>query len=563
MVRSSVPEGDARVLDAEVALADEVFSWIARNVRQCVAAGSGEQGLLWAIIAGKVADTFCCSQLADEMLESALRQLGARLPPASKPEIARGSRPLRWLHVLSRCYETGGHTALCRRWVEADSSQDVHSAVLVFQDERVIPDPLRACFIDRGGEFLVLTSESRLMERAAKLRSLAEHADVVVLHTHMWDPVATVAFAHPGGPPVLLANHADHTYWTGASVADLVLNIRPSGESVCFAHRGNERSHRFPIPLPAPMVLRGDPSGLALRAALGIPESATVFLTIGSGYKYVPTGEMNFQETASKLLQAVPGSFLLAVGPKTEDPRWASLSHQTDRRAIAVGEQTDLRPYLAAADVYLEGFPFGSLTAMLEAVLAGIPPVLAPASCPLPYRSDDFALATLEIPKDADQYVLMAVDLAARIQRDAAISFQWRETVVEAHCLPGWSKELAALRQIVAAGLLHSPRALVSTAPLQREVIRYWARFAKRRRGEDNAFGYAFRRAMKNKLNPSIDRDMYRALRIADQSGLRVPNPLKSYAASKVLSWLPGAWARKLYLKESLPNTKLNGRPSA
>ena len=400
------------------------------------------------------------------------------------------------------------------------------------------------------------------MERAAKLRSLAEHADVVVLHTHMWDPVATVAFAHPGGPPVLLVNHADHTYWTGASVADLVLNIRPSGESVCFVHRGNERSHRFPIPLPVPMVTRGDPVGLALREALGIPEQATVFLTIGSGYKYVPTGEMNFQDTASCLLQAVPGSFLLAVGPKPGDPRWEALAHQTDGRAIAVGEQTDLRPYLAAADVYLEGFPFGSLTAMLEAVLAGIPPVLAPASCPLPYRSDDFALATLEIPKDSDQYVLMAAELAERIRQDAAISSKWKAIIVEAHCLPGWSKELVALRQIVAAGLPHGPHALVNTAPLRREVIRYWARFAKRRRGEDNAFGYAFRRAMKNKLNPSIDRDMYRALCGADHSGVRVPHPFKSYAASKVLSLLPSAWARKLYLKESLPDTKLTSRPS-
>ena len=69
---------------------------------------------------------------------------------------------------------------------------------------------------------------------------------------------------------------------------------------------------------------------------------------------------------------------------------------------------------MSAATVYLEGFPFGSLTAMLEAALAAVPPVMAPALCPLPYRSDDFALHDEPVPEDVDAYVARALALASR-----------------------------------------------------------------------------------------------------------------------------------------------------
>lgn len=542
------PADDSAIIDASVRLSDGVFSWCVRNASKQAARGLGDHAIRWAIIAGEVADYFGSSKLSDETLETALRGLGKNFESAHPLLQGVKKGPLRWLHVLSRCYETGGHTALCRRWMELDSSKDIHSVALTFQGDLKIPEALRNVVKNRGGDFHLLDSFTALTDRAIALKRLASQADVVVLHTHMWEPLTTLAFATPDGPPVLLLNHADHTYWTSASVADLILNIRPSGEALCQTHRGNSRTHRLPIPLPLPEVVRGDPRGSILREVLAIPPSAPLFLTIGTAYKYIPTKEMNFLESAQKILDRLPTAYLVAVGPKPNDPLWQGLARQTGGRAIAVGNKTDLKPYFAAADVYLEGFPFGSLTALLEAVLADIPPILAPECCPLPYRSDDFALHAVAIPKDTDQYVQMAVDLGSQTTIQQPVSNELRRLAIKIHCEPDWSQALVDLRKIIIAGLKHDPAPLEKTEKLGKHVIRYWARFSRQRRGSDNVFGYAFRRAMEEGLHPRLDLEMFQALTYAKNAGLKVASPVKSYVASAMLSLLPASAATSIYL---------------
>jgi hypothetical protein len=542
----NLDDQDARI-DADIRFADSVFAWCVRNVSQQVARKEGDRAIKWAILAGKVANTFCSSKLADEKLESALRQIGRGFPESLLQRDALCSTSLRWLHVLTGAYETGGHTALCRRWIELDQSGDTHDLALTCQ-EVSIPKDIQDAVDAKGGRIHLLDSSS-MMDRAVALRQLAFAADVVVLHTHMWEPLPTIAFAIPNGPPVFLLNHADHAYWTGGSVADLILNIRPSGEVLCESNRGNGASFRLPIPIPRPEVVRDDPRGIQLRDQLGIPTAATVFLTIGSAYKYVPTKEMNFLETAKNILQQVKGSYLIAVGPQANDPLWLELAKNTDNRAIAVGVQKGLDPYFAAADVYLEGFPFGSLTALLEAVLAGLPPVLAPKCCPLPYRSDDFSLVDLDVPNDPAHYTKMAIELGIRIENGLPALQDFRSVALRTHCEPEWLQGLTELRNLVIKGVAHDPKPLAETQNMSGSVIRYWANFTRYRQIDNNAFGYAFQYAMDEELCPRVDSEMYEALRDARKAGLKVASPAKSYFASALLSCLPNSLAKAIYFK--------------
>ena len=133
MSATDLDDQDASV-DAEIRLADSVFEWCVRNVSQQVARGLGEQAIQWALLAGKVANSFCSSSLADEKLESALRRIGLALPMSLVQQTVVRSPNLRWLHVLTCAYETGGHTALCRRWIELDQSRDIHNLALVGQE---------------------------------------------------------------------------------------------------------------------------------------------------------------------------------------------------------------------------------------------------------------------------------------------------------------------------------------------------------------------------------------------------------------------------------------------
>lgn len=67
-----------------------------------------------------------------------------------------------------------------------------------------------------------------------------------------------------------------------------------------------------------------------------------------------------------------------------------------------------------AADVYIEGFPFGSQTAMLEPAMLGIPPVPAFNPNSELFVTNDLALSNLiESPKDEQEYIARASSLIA------------------------------------------------------------------------------------------------------------------------------------------------------
>jgi len=92
--------------------------------------------------------------------------------------------------------------------------------------------------------------------------------------------------------------------------------------------------------------------------------------------------------------------------------------------------------------VYLEGMPAGSLTALLEVCLAGVPCVRSPARVRPPHASDGIALASVAQPTDIPAYVNEAVALAedAKLRRERGSTLQ--RAVREYHCEAGWRRQL-------------------------------------------------------------------------------------------------------------------------
>jgi hypothetical protein len=457
------------------------------------------------------------------------------------------TKPFRWLHVLSRSLATGGHTALCIRWIESDPTDDIHDLALTHQHVAEVNINLLAAIKNRGGKVISLASTDSLIERAANLRNLSASVDAVVLHLHMWDVVPTIAFANPGGPPVLVVNHADHLFWVGSSIADLVLNIRPSGEGLCEKHRGCDRLFRLPIPLPSiTQNPRITDAGDRLRSSLGIPPAATVFLTIGAPHKYVPTQTLSFFEAARSILTNLNSAYLIAVGPSADEPRWSSLAHELDGRVIAVGIQKNLGPYFAASDIYLEGFPFGSLTALLEAAQASLAPVLAPAACPLPYRSDDFSLDDLPTPKDTTDYIAIATQLACDPEHSQHLGHSVRRRVFTEHCSPSWTAHLERLRAEVKRVNQHTVNLIGDVEKLPVVISKYWCQFSSSKT-KDTAFGFVYRLGMEYGMRPCIDKQLYGAMKKARVAGLNVPTPLKVLYGSWLFSILPTKMAWNVY----------------
>ena len=426
-----------------------LFSACITKARACGDAGNFEELLRWCSVAALTASgPGWFGEISSRELETELVRAAQQLPlPALNP--LRRTRP-RWLHVFTEAYATLGHTNLCRRWIQFDPDV-VHDVILLAQKGES-PKNLEEAVNRTTGRCVVLDPLAPLLQRAAELRKYAwENADVVLLHTHPDEVLGTVAFGVAGGPVVLVVNHADHVFWAGCAVADLVLEIRMSGHLWTKQLRGTDRSKILPIPLVESGTReRPDSSATAerqtLRKSLGIPDDAVMLLTVGSASKYEAMPGLDFVATVQEIIRACDNAYLVAIGPKDAGV-WKAAKEVTGGRILPLGYQQDSTLFCRSADLYLEGFPLGSLTALLEAGQAGLMCVRAPVDSPLPFCSDSLSLDGIPQPGNLKDYVQTVVALVKNSEARIKGGRKLRDAIESQHCGAGW---LGRLREIKA-----------------------------------------------------------------------------------------------------------------
>ncbi len=321
----------------------------------------------WAQVAADHAWHSPPGAVASPVIDAALHAIGmATCPrrPVPAPPIGRD----RVLHVATELSEVGGHSRMARRWIERDSAR-VPTLALTRQ-RGPVPGAIARAVAAAGGEVHHVEGHDAIA-RARALAALADAHDTVVLHVHPFETAAAIALADRAArPPVIHVNHADHCFWLGADVADLVVSARPAAAAMCVARRGVSalRTAILPVPVetaPAPADRR------AARAALGVPDGACALLVVASPYKLARIDDLGLLDLVEPVLAAHPDAVLLAVGPEDAGP-FAAARKRTGGRVRALGRMDDTGPALAAGDIFLDGYPCSSLTAALEAAAAGM-----------------------------------------------------------------------------------------------------------------------------------------------------------------------------------------------
>lgn len=420
-----------------------VFEWCIRGAKRAITRRHYIQATRWCQFAAETAG-FGCGILASQDLESLLLEISAQVPT---PKLNLSDNPKKHrLHVMTRTDRIGGHNALVKRWIELNPNDERHS-IVVLQHQDPDETELQTLVESTGGAFTYLGDfQSRPLECAFRVRELAwSTADYVVLHHHMWDVIPALAFGVQAGPPVFILNMADHLFWTGVSVADLVLQLRSDSTALSATYRGVDRSHQISIPLPNVPFTSKNQATSKVREDLGIPSKALVYLTVGRESKYESREGIDFISSAMDLLNQLPSAYLVAVGPAVTNPAWKKAQEETNGRLIPAGTQRELSPFQTAADIYLEGFPFGSLTALLEAGLAGLPCIRAPGVLPAVFRSTGPAIDDLPVPADTGEYVRQAVamgrlPLATLSQMGAELAIK-----VDRFHRNGWADQIARI----------------------------------------------------------------------------------------------------------------------
>ncbi len=398
---------------------------------------------------------------ADARIENLALAVGecSRTPLRNTPErLPRTPGRRHVLHVATEVAAIGGHTRTIRHWAELDR-ESVHSLALTKQKYCEIPAWLRQAITVSGGRVVVLPPDAPVLTRAGQLRAVAADADLVVSHHFTEDVVPLAAFAAPGGAPVGVINQSDHVFWLGPSVADTVINLRPIGRTVTERRRAARHNTLLPIPIEE---LPPSLDRTTARGQLGIRPDRVMLLSVGRENKYVPSTTHNFFASVSALLAEHSAAEMFLVGVSLERAR-PYLDPATADRFHCVGAVENPALYRAAADIYLEGFPFGSQTAMLEAGQAGLPPV--PAFAPnsqLVVTQDEAFDGVVSVADSEPAYRAAVGELILSADRRRQLGGECAGRVRTLHTGDGWLARLHQLYQATAQ-LTHSPAPIPPT----------------------------------------------------------------------------------------------------
>lgn len=276
------------------------------------------------------------------------------------------------LHIMTEAYSTGGHTKLVEQFISNASTYFDKQSVIITNQQVEIPQTLET-IVESTGD-LILMNENNMLERAIKLANIASSYHYIVLHIHPDEIVCNLAFGNTNFTrPVILLNHADHMFWCGASIADLVLDLNTEGSEFSFKIRGIAKSAVLNIPIEDK---KKELTKQEAREYLKIHKDEKIILSIASEYKYGKTKEeiSKFIDMATTIVTNVPNSKFLLIGPSTKNVYWDKAYKGTKGKIEPLGLQDrKLLPYyIIASDLYIESFPFASYTAFLETALYDI-----------------------------------------------------------------------------------------------------------------------------------------------------------------------------------------------
>ena len=422
------------------------FRTMVARARQLADAGQYEAAVIQGCAAAyhaqyRHAGLFTSFELENVLLAVGRAAVRGRSAPAARSPVAC---PKNVLHVSTKVSGFGGIPGLIRRWIRQDTNRS-HSLALTKQAPYDVPSALRDAVWGSQGRIHVLNdARGGLVSRARQLRELAASADVVVLHVWEQDVVPLLAFADKMElPPVIYVNHGDHSFWLGAGVSDVVANLRESGMRLSQERRRIEPQRNMLLPTIMEPVERRVSRAEAKRQ-LGLSEDSTMLLSIARPPKFETMDGVSFAGAHLPFLTRHERAMLIVVGPGERED-WAAAAQQTQGRIRSLAATTETALFYQAADIYVDSFPFGSNTSLLQAASYGVPVVTRH-----PY-SDACDILGSDMPgldgnlirvTNLDEYTAVLSRLAEDQDYRAALGAATRERVAEQHWGPSWQRTL-------------------------------------------------------------------------------------------------------------------------
>ena len=303
-----------------------------------------------------------------------VKQRGEHSPASS----VASNRPVKVVHLVKGLNRGGAETLLAEGLRVADRDRFHFGYAYFLESLSDVAVDLRALRADvhcfgTPNAAAMLASTSRV---ARYLRN--ERADVVHAHLPLVGVVARMA-GRVAGVPVIYSEHnviepyhplTRFASWATWGLQDLVVAVSPDVATSAHRHGGDRAPVRVVMNgIDTDRFDRSLVDGLACRRDLSIPPMAPVVGTV-AGFR--PQKRLDvWLEAARRICESIPGARFVVVGDGELRP---DIERNIGRLGLGgavrlVGKQTDVRPYLAAMDVFMmsseyEGFGLAPVEAM-------------------------------------------------------------------------------------------------------------------------------------------------------------------------------------------------------
>lgn len=273
------------------------------------------------------------------------------------------------------------------------------------------------------------------------VRYIREH-NIHLIHAHLpWAGVVARLAGKMAHVPVLYTEHnKQERYHFATRVLNLTtMNMLSGVIAVSADVEASIRKHKAQLRAKLLTILNGvnvthfspDASKReGMRSALGIPSDAHVILTIAV-FRFQKRLDL-WLEIAKHILEKNPGTHFIMVGD-------GPLKKLVEQKRVAlgltahvhlVGLQTEVRPYLAASDIYMMSSVFEGLPiALLEAMAFGLPVISTDAGGikEVITHERDGMLCKVDEPQHLVEF---ASELIAQPHRRAAMGVSARQRIV-------------------------------------------------------------------------------------------------------------------------------------
>lgn len=349
-----------------------------------------------------------------------------------------------FLHILTEGYHSGGHTRVVERWIENAAKSQIHSVCIIKPNNSDL-STLKQNVKNKQGKFIIFDNALTLKERALKLRLLAMSYEYVILHTHMDDPTATVAFGTEDFKRVVLFyNHASHLFSIGKAVSDLHLDLIENDEIT----KKRKIYHSYFLGIPSKSIEISSTKNLKKSQSSPIRKQyldKKIIISAGNHAKFKPIDNENLLDLIKQIIDENTVCFIIGIPPK--DSVWSKAQEQSGGKIIPLGViefNKGYMDYIKSADLYLDSYPFPGGTAMIDAISLGVPALSLKTALP----QLDYLTKTCAYCHTKNEFITKA----KKILNDKAFAMQilqeTQESLIKYQSIKSWNKKIQKLLEI-------------------------------------------------------------------------------------------------------------------